>query len=109
MVYRSPAQIHLVNNRPWEGKSANFQGLDAGQRLKLRGFVCRESAASAAVASFSLRSGTLTTDPLLFPVELLANESRSEWFPDDGIPVDAGVFVRVESGTVDIVFFYDQD
>lgn len=78
--------------------------LPANAGLRLVGFACRESAGVAAAAGFVLRHGGVA-GTMLFPVELLANESRDEWF-GSGASVPNGVSIDIESGTVDVVLFY---
>lgn len=75
--------------------------------LRLMGFASRESAATAAVATFRLVHGaTVAGGTTLYPVELSAGESRGEWFGPDGIAVPNGVSIDWIAGTVDVVLFY---
>lgn len=75
--------------------------------LRLMGFASRESAATAAVATYRLVHGaTVAGGTTLYPVELSAGESRGEWFGPDGIAVPNGVSIDVIAGTVDVVLFY---
>lgn len=87
------------------GISADQQGVAAATGLRLIGFACRESAATAAAATFILRHGTLATDPVIAPVELSANESTREWWWP-GIDAPNGIFIDIVAGTIDITLFH---
>lgn len=85
--------------------AADAQGLAALAGRRLIGFACRESAATAAVATFILRHGTGVGDPVIAPVALAANESAREWWWP-GLDVPDGVFIDHVAGTFDITIFH---
>ena len=75
--------------------------------LRLVGFAAKESAATAAAATFTIVHGaTGAGGTALVPVELSANESTRDWFGPEGIAVPNGVSIDWVAGTVDIVLFY---
>lgn len=74
--------------------------------LRLVGFSCRESAATAAAATFRILHGDLATSPEIVPVELKADESRADWFGDSGISCPNGITIDWIAGTVDINLFF---
>lgn len=79
----------------------------AAAGLRLIGFACKESAVTAAVATFNIVHGaTAAGGTLVVPVELSANESTREWFGPDGIDVPNGLSIDWVAGQVDIVLFY---
>lgn len=79
----------------------------AATGLKLVGFACRESAAGAAAATFVIAHGaTGNGGDQVIPVELAANESKSGWYGDEGIPMANGISLNVLAGTVDVTLFY---
>lgn len=79
----------------------------AAPGLRLVGFACRESAATAAVAAFNIvRGATVAGGTVLVPVELAANGSMSDWFGPEGIDASTGLSIDWIAGTVDIVLFY---
>mgnify|MGYP000097148250 CR=1 FL=1 len=79
----------------------------AAAGLRLVGFAAKESAATAAAATFNIVSGaTAAGGTLLVPVELSANESARGWFGPDGIDAVAGVSIDWVAGAVDVVLFY---
>lgn len=79
----------------------------AAAGLRLIGFACKESAVTAAAATFNIVHGaTAAGGTLVVPVELSANESTREWFGPDGIGVPNGLSIDWVAGQVDIVLFY---
>lgn len=75
--------------------------------LRLMGFACRESAATAAAATFRIMHGaTVAGGTVLVPVELAANESTRDWFGPEGIACASGLSIDVIAGTVDVELFY---
>ncbi len=75
--------------------------------LVLLGFSCRESASSAAVATFRIIHGaTVAEGSMVFPIELNANQSTSEWLGPDGIETPRGLTIDIIAGEVDITLFY---
>lgn len=85
---------------------ADVQGVAATANLRLVGYSVRESAATPAAASVSLRHGTLATDPLLLPTVVLAAGGRLEhWFGPDGIACPGGIFVDRATGNTELVLY----
>lgn len=79
----------------------------AATGLRLIGFASRESAATAAVASFVIVHGaTAAGGTSVVPVELKADESTREWFGPDGIACPNGISIDWIAGTADINLFY---
>ena len=78
----------------------------AADRLTLMGFSCRESAATASVATFRLMNGSIATGTVIVPIELGPNESRSDWYPPSGVDAQNGLSIDLISGTIDIAVFY---
>lgn len=75
--------------------------------LRLVGFACRESAATAAVATFIIVHGaTGAAGTAVVPVELAADGSTREWFGPDGIACPNGISIDWIAGTVDVHLFY---
>ena len=85
--------------------TTNVQGVAAAAGLRLLGIAVREDAGVPLVATVLLHHGTTTSDPVLLPCELLANESIVRWFGPDGVNVPNGVFVNRASGTTHLVVF----
>lgn len=69
--------------------------------VTLMGFAFRESGVVAAAASFIIRDGTTAAGEMVIPVNLLADESVREWFGDEGISFDSGIFLDMELGSVE--------
>lgn len=79
----------------------------AAAGLRLVGFACREMAGTAAVAAFIIVHGaTGAGGTAVVPVELAANESRSEWFGPEGIACPNGISIDWLAGAVDVHLFY---
>jgi hypothetical protein len=79
----------------------------ASAGLRLVGFAAKESAATAAAATFNIVHGaTGAAGTLLVPVELSANESTRDWFGPDGIAAASGISIDWVAGQVDVVLFY---
>lgn len=76
----------------------------AAGRGKLFGFAARESAGSAAVATFIIRDGTSASGILLIPVELAANTSTSQYFSEP-IEFDTGLFLDRVAGETEVTVF----
>lgn len=75
--------------------------------LRLIGFACRESAATAAAATFRIVHGaTGAAGTVLVPIELAANESTREWFGPEGIACASGLSIDHIAGTMDVELFY---
>lgn len=85
--------------------TTDIAAVAATPNLRLLGFSITETA--GAVASLSIQeSAANDTTKELFGITLLANESRSEWFGDHGIPCPAGIWVERITGTTRITIFY---
>lgn len=79
----------------------------AATGLVLMGYSVRESAAAAAVATVQIVHGaTAAGGTAVVEVELAANESKTQWFGRDGIPVASGISLNVTAGTVDVDLYY---
>lgn len=79
----------------------------AAAGLRLMGFACREIDAVPAVATFRIIHGaTVGGGTVVVPVELAANESKSQWFGPDGIDVPNGISIDWIVGTVDVEIFH---
>lgn len=75
--------------------------------LRLVGFACRESAGTPAVAAFNIVHGAAVSGgDAVIPVELAANESKSEFFGAEGIGFADGISIEVVAGTVDVTLLY---
>lgn len=76
-------------------------------RGKLLGFSARESASSAAAASFIIRDGTSTAGPAIAFVELGPDQSiNGDWGAIGGIELATGIFIDRTAGTTDITVYY---
>lgn len=79
----------------------------AATGLRLMGFSIRESASTAAVATCAVVHGaTANGGTVITRIELLPNESRSEWFGPNGIAAASGLSVDITAGTVDADLYY---
>lgn len=79
----------------------------ASAGLRLKGFSARESAGTAAAATFQIVNGaTGAAAGKVFVVELTANESRSEWFGPEGIDCASGISIDWIAGAVDVYLHY---
>lgn len=75
--------------------------------LRLMGFAARESAGTAAAATFKIVHGaTGAGGTMMVPVELAANASAAEWFGPDGIAAESGLSIDWIAGEVEVVLFY---
>ena len=75
--------------------------------LVFMGFAARESASSAAVATFRIMAGNdVANGKVLIPVELSANQSTSDWFGPDGIEARDGLTIDFIAGEFDVTLFY---
>ena len=78
----------------------------AHAHLRLVGFACRESASSAAAATFRLINGeTVQAPEVTLPIELSANQSTGDWF-GDGIACPSGITIDIIAGTIDLIIYY---
>ena len=79
----------------------------AATGLRLMGYACRESDGTPAGATFRIIHGaTASGGTVVVPVELAANESKSQWFGPDGIDVASGISIDWIVGTVDVELFH---
>lgn len=90
------------------GNTANVDAvIAAAAGLRLVGFAARESAVTAAAATFIIVHGaTAAGGTSVVPVELAANESAREWFGPEGINCANGISISIVAGTVDVNLFY---
>lgn len=89
------------------GTSADVDAaVAAAVGLRLVGFNARESAGSAAVATFSIVHGaTVSGGANVATVELAANGSVTEWFWP-GIAMASGISIDRVAGTFDLHLYY---
>lgn len=79
----------------------------AAAGLRLVGFAARESAATAAAATFIIVHGaTGAGGTAVVPVELAGDQSTREWFGPDGIACPNGISIDWVAGTADIHLFF---
>jgi hypothetical protein len=79
----------------------------ASTGLRLMGFFARESAGSAAVATFEIVNGEdASAGDGVVPVELSANQSTREWFGPHGIAFPRGISLDHLAGTFDCTILY---
>jgi zona occludens toxin (predicted ATPase) len=79
----------------------------AATGLRLVGYSCRESAATAAAATFVIVNGaTAAGGTGIAVVELAANASETVYFGDAGIDASNGLSIDHIAGTVDVNLFY---
>ena len=79
----------------------------ASEGLSLVGFAARETAGTAAVATFRIMNGaTVAGGTEINPVELNGNESTSDWFGPEGIDASNGLTIDHIAGTFDCMLFY---
>ncbi len=101
----SPAKTSVHNAVAADVLSA----VNAHANLRLVGFAARESASTAAVATFRLvNSSSVQGNDIVLPVELNANESTSEW-QGDGVECPNGITVDRIAGTFDLILYYKID
>lgn len=74
--------------------------------LRLMGVFARESAGTAAVASFNVCNGAPAAAAMVVPYEIAADQSTRDWFGPDGIACPSGISLDVTAGTVDVVIAY---
>ena len=79
----------------------------AAAGLRLVGWTARESAATAAAATFGIMNGaTVLGGTNIFRVELTADQSAGEWYGPEGIDVSGGLTIDVIAGTVDVYLYH---
>lgn len=79
----------------------------AASGLRLMGVTIRESAGSAAVATFKIVHGAAVSGgSVLVPIELAANASEEMWFGPNGIACASGLSIDRVAGTADIYLYY---
>ena len=75
--------------------------------LRLMGYACRESAGTAAAATFIIVHGaTGAGGTAVVPIELGPDESRSDWFGPNGIDVASGLSIDWIAGTIDCDLYW---
>lgn len=67
--------------------------------ILLYGFAIRESS-GAATADIDLIDGADVNGEIVCPITLGAAQSVRDYFPKDGLLIEAGLFLKVNSGTV---------
>ena len=77
----------------------------ASANLRFVGFGCRETAATAGVATFRILNGSIASGALLVPVELSPNESRLD-FLLPGLVSTNGISIDWVAGTFEIALYY---
>lgn len=77
----------------------------ATPNLRLLGISVIETASATASLSIQESASNDTTKELL-AITLLANESRSEWFGEHGIPCPGGIWIERITGTTRVVIHY---
>jgi len=71
----------------------------------LLGLAVRE-VSGAVPAKFNIRDGMDVSGPIVLPVNLAANESRSDYLPfAGGIKFERGIYIEIVSGTVEGTLF----
>lgn len=71
----------------------------------LLGLAVRETT-GAVPAKFNIRDGMDVSGPIVLPINLAANESRSDYLPfAGGIRFERGIYIEVVSGTVEGTLF----
>jgi hypothetical protein len=79
-------------------------GINVTGKNYLLGFAVRETAGASAV--FRLRDGMDSSSPIVIPVALAANESRSDYLPfNGGIRFRNGIYIEIVSGSVEGTLF----
>lgn len=73
-------------------------------RVALMGWSIKNLSSSAAAELDIYNSGSASGD-VVFPVTLAGNESSREWFGPNGILLDSGLAVAVQSGSVSGAMF----
>lgn len=68
--------------------------------VNYRGFAIRETS-GAAVATVRIRDGLNATGLLVDDIQLTASESAREWYPEEGIAIEVGLYVEVVAGAVE--------
>lgn len=79
----------------------------AATGLTLLGYAARESAGSAAAATFRIVHGaTADGGDAIIPVEVAANGSTGFVPVGSGVPCPNGLSIDVLAGTIDVTLFY---
>lgn len=79
--------------------------VESNSGLRLIGYSCREAAGSA--ASFNIVDGaTGSGGTQVVAVELAANTSETKWFGSEGLKIDNGLSIDVNSGTLDVTLYF---
>ena len=76
--------------------------------LRLMGWAARESDGTPAVATANIKHGaTGAGGTVMVPIELAANESKSEWYGPQGLDcAENGLSIDHVAGTLDVILFY---
>lgn len=80
--------------------------LPAASRLLLRGrgllkgYAVRESSATA-TARLTIRDGSSASGRIIVPLTLQINESVRDWFSEEGIAFEQGIFFELVAGTIE--------
>lgn len=76
-------------------------------KLRLVGFSVRESDVTPAVATLQIVHGaTVSGGDAVIPIELAANESKTQFFGDGGIDFSDGISIDHVAGTFDCTLIY---
>lgn len=86
--------------------SADVAAVAAATGLRLLGYSVRESAGSAAVASFNLRNGSTVAGAIVAVEELAADTAKTVWFGGNGIACASGIFLDRVAGDTEIVIYH---
>jgi hypothetical protein len=96
-----PGRDLMASGIPVVSGAGNVQAVTGP--VTLVGLMVRESAATAAAATFVLRDGTTVTDPIRAVIKLAASDFRSISLP--AVSFTTGVFVHREVGTTELVLY----
>lgn len=76
--------------------------ITTGTRSRFYGYSVRESATTAAVATFAIRNGTGATADIVAVCELAANASNTVVFPEEGgVLCEGGVYLDIIAGEIE--------
>ena len=87
--------------------TGNVQAVAAAWQLRLCGWSVSEDV--AAVATVTIRHGTLATDPLaVAPINCAANGFGMWGISNQGIPCPNGIFIQRTAGTTTVILYVDK-
>ena len=91
-----------------EGISADVEpAVAAAAGLRVVGWVARETAGSAAVATFRIMNGAdVACGVGIVGIELSANQSAGDWYGPEGLDVANGLTIDIIAGTVDVYLYH---